>query len=167
MKAFYFSATDKKLRHGDGRQIRKGRTHKVKGALEMCGHGLHASVRAIDALTYAPGTYLWVVELGGEIIHGDEKVVASERTYIHGFNSDKLLREFARGQALINIEKIKPYTNAENYKLIVAYLTMGDVSKMATASAAASAARSAANEVLEEMISSVIRKGGNDERTTL
>ena len=145
MKAYYFSNMDKKLRYNDNRQIRKGRTHKVKGDLKLCGHGLHASIKAIDALRYAPSSYLWVVELSGDIVHGDDKIVASERTYLHGFNTDKLLRKFAHKQALINIEKIKPYTNADDYELIVTYLESGDDNKRSTTeSAAESAAKSAA-----------------------
>ena len=164
MKAYYFSNMDKKLRYNDNRQIRKGRTHKVKGELKLCGHGLHASIKAIDALQYAPSSYLWVVELSGDIVHGDDKIVASERTYLHGFNADKLSRKFARKQALINIEKIKPYTNADDYELIVTYLESGDDNKRSAAesaaeSAARSAAESAANEMLEEMIDEFIKQG--------
>ena len=143
MRAYYFSKHDKKLRYDDGRQIRKGRTHKTKGTPVLCEHGLHASKRAIDALKYAPGGYLWVVDLGGEIVEGDDKVVATERKYIDGFDADKLLREFARKCALVNIEKIKPYT--DKYDLIVEYLETGCDSLRSAASAACSASASAVN----------------------
>ena len=144
MRAYYFSNKDKKLRYGDGRQIRKGRTHKVKGKPVLCGHGLHASKRAIDALDYAPDCYLWVVELGGDIIEGDGKAVATERTYVDGFDAEDLLREFARKQALINIEKIYEYCSKEDYDLIVEYLETGSEDiRSAAESAAMSAAESA------------------------
>ena len=142
MKAYYFSSLNKKLRYGDNRQIRVGQTHKVTGDIKLCQKGLHASIKPLDALKYAPGSMLWLVELSGEIIIGDDKCVASERTYICGFNAEELLREFARKQALINIDKIKPYT--KDYDLIYKYLTTGDKSlKSAAWSAARSAARSA------------------------
>jgi len=140
MKAYYFSCTDKKLRFNDNRVIRKGRTHKVTGELKLCFCGLHASKRIIDALDNAPGTYLWVVELSGEILEGENKVCASERTYIHGFNAEKVLRKFARKQALINIEKIKPHCSETDYKLILQFLETGNEN---IRSAAARAARSA------------------------
>ena len=54
-------------------------------------------------------------------------------------------REFARKQALINIELIKPYCEAEEYELIVEYLKSGREDLRAAAESAAwSAARSAA-----------------------
>ena len=144
MRAYYFSSKDKKLGYGDNRQIRKGRTHKVKGEIKLCENGLHASVKAIDALSYAPDCYLWIVELGGTIVESDDKVAASERTYIAGFNADKLLRDFARKQALINIEKIKDYTGYSDYAIINRCLLM--------------AALSAANEMLEDMIADEISR---------
>ena len=153
MRAYYFSESNKKLRYGDDRQIRKGRTHKVKGEPVMCEHGLHASKRALDALGYAPGSYLWVVEMAGKIVEGDDKIVATERAYIDGFEASDLLREFARKQALINIEKIYKYCSKKDYDLIVKYLETGDpniqdaaesAARSAAWSAAESAARSAA-----------------------
>jgi len=70
---FYFSETNKRLRYGDKRQIRTGRTHKVKCDPVLCRSGLHACKRLIDALKYAPGEYLWLVELGGDVKHDNDK----------------------------------------------------------------------------------------------
>ena len=146
---FYFSATDRKLRYGDGREIKTGGTHRVKGSVKLCEHGLHASKRIIDALRYAPGPILHLVTLGGEVVHGDDKSVATERTYVASFDATEVLREFARKQALINIKLIKPYCKAEEYELIVEYLKSGRedlraAAESAAESAAGSAARSAA-----------------------
>jgi len=142
---FYFSATDRRLRYGDGREIKIGGTHKVKGSVKLCNHGLHASKRIIDALQYAPGPILHLVTLGGKVVHGDDKSVATERTYVASFDATEVLREFARKQALINIKLIKPYCEAEEYELIVEYLKSGREDLRAAAESAAwSAARSAA-----------------------
>jgi hypothetical protein len=54
----------------------------------------------IDALSYAPGSILCRVELGGEIIESDDKVVATERTVIAMANVSVELRTFARWCAL-------------------------------------------------------------------
>ena len=124
MIGLYFARKERKLRYGDNRTIRIGRTHKVKPPIKLCERGLHASKRPMDALEYAPGPILYLVELSGEIIHGDDKSVATERVYLFGFDATKLLHEFARKQILINIEKIKPYT--DRYDLIIEYLNTGD-----------------------------------------
>lgn len=126
MKAYYFSTLEKTLRYGDNRKIEEGITHTVEGIPVLCEHGLHASKRAIDALQYAPGSFLWIVELSGEIVEGADKVVATERTYIKGFDATNMLKEFSRKVALINIEKIKPYCSEKDYTVILRYLVTGD-----------------------------------------
>ena len=161
MKAFYFATEERKLRYGDERKIEVGLTHKVEGSPILCGNGLHASTRIIDALNYAPGPILYLVELGGKIDKGSDKICALERTYIAEYDATDLLRQFSRDQAMINIEKIKPYASNEEFKLIIKWLTTGDESlrsaarsaaESAARSAARSAAWSAANETLLKMV---------------
>ena len=96
MKAWHFVQPDKRLGYDDNRIIRVGRTYKVKGKPVLCEHGLHASVRLIDALNYAPSAILTRVELGGEIIKGDDKIVATERTVLWMGDITDLLHRFAR-----------------------------------------------------------------------
>jgi hypothetical protein len=145
MKAFYFAANDKKLRFGDNRKISVGTTHKVDCNPILCECGLHASKRLIDALKYSPGHWLYLVELSGEIVEGGDKVAATARKYLARFNAEKLLREFARKQALINIDKVKPYCSDSEYLLILDWLTTGAKElRVAAWSAAVSAANAAA-----------------------
>ena len=61
----------------------------------MCECGLHASVRLIDALKYAPCTTLHRVECGGEIIESNDKLVCDERTIIASAEMLWALVEFA------------------------------------------------------------------------
>jgi len=61
----------------------------------MCNCGLHASVRAIDALKYAPGSVICRVRLGGTIIEDDDKCVASRRTVLWMADAERELRLFA------------------------------------------------------------------------
>jgi len=171
MKAYYFGTKNRQLRYGDNRHIMIDRTHKVDGPPILCEHGLHGSIKAMDALRYAPGPILYEVELSGQLDIGDDKIAATERKYLRSFDATDLLREFARRQAMINITKIKPYCSAEDYDLIVEWLETGneeirEAAEVAAWSAAwsawsawsaandaaAEAARSAANEMLEEMI---------------
>ena len=84
MQAFYFSGTDLKLKYDDNRPIKKGITHEVEGEITPCENGLHASKRLVDALFYAPGPMLWLVELGGDVVEKEDKVAASKRTYVEG-----------------------------------------------------------------------------------
>ncbi len=101
MIGWYFSRENKKLGYGDGRNIKLGQTHKLNGKLILCEYGLHASKNILSALNYAPGSVIWKVKLSGEIIHGDDKSAATERTYLEGgIDITNVLRKFARMCAL-------------------------------------------------------------------
>ena len=140
MKAWYFSENPPRLRYGDGRKIKAGITHKVKCEPVLCEAGLHGSVRPIDALEYAPGPYIWRVELGGQIVRGDDKAVATKRTYLWGYDATETLGKFARLCALDVIH----LWNAPD--IVVRYLKTGDESLWAAAWTAARAARAAARD---------------------
>ncbi len=79
MTAFWFCPIDGKLGYGDGRKPRVGSTHKVDGDIQPCKNGLHSSKRLIDALKYAPGHVLYLVEEGGTVVYGEDKLVSSSR----------------------------------------------------------------------------------------
>ena len=149
MRAYYFSGKDKRLRYGDNRLIQECETHTVDCEPILCGQGLHGSIKALDALKYAPDTYLWIVEIEGDIKTGEDKICGKSRTYIKGFDAEELLRSFACKQALINIEKIKPYCSEAEYNTILAYLH-GDYTARAAAEAAARATWTAAEAVAWE-----------------
>jgi len=149
MKAIHFAANNLRLGYGDGRYIRTGETLRVNpDKLEPCVYGLHAAIRPIDALRCSAGNMICLVELGGKIIrYGSpmdnvSRLCAAERTCLSFFNGEALLREFARRQALINIEAIEPFT--DEYNLIVQFLETGDEKIRAAAWAAARAAARAA-----------------------
>ena len=72
----------------------------VEGTLRLCSRGLHASEHVADAVRYAPGTTLCIVELDGEIIKGSDKVCASKRKIIARFDAAALLRKDACESAL-------------------------------------------------------------------
>ena len=103
LRAWHFTAATS-LANGDKRAIKLGETLSVEGKIVPCVHGLHASVSAYDALTYAPGPILWRVELSGTVVpHGDpvDKYAASQRTAIAGgIDVSPALREYARWCAL-------------------------------------------------------------------
>ena len=91
--------TGPKLR--DGSPLPKpGKWLTFSGPLVMCESGLHASRQPSDALRYAPGNTLHLVEVGGKIIEGSDKLVCSRRKIIVSMDAEPLLRYYARMQAL-------------------------------------------------------------------
>lgn len=151
---WHFSKKDKKLGYNDGRTIEAGQTLTVDGEIELCKFGLHASPRLIDALNYAPGSYIWKVELSGEVIHGDDKSVASERKALWGYDATEVLRAFSRRVAL---DAVETRWDAEKFgefpAVAMEFLKTGKGSPSAayaaadSAKAAAYAAHAAANSV--------------------
>ena len=108
------------------------------GPLKICESGLHASVRLIDALKYAPGVTLCRVECSGTINHQNDKLVCSERTIIWRVDAEDFLRLFARQCALDVIH----LWNAPD--VVRRYLETGDDSLRAAARNAAAAVSAAA-----------------------
>ncbi len=96
MLAWHFLPDDGRLQFGRRSAVRVGQTlRRDPSRLEMCHYGLHASVRPLDALYYAPGPIICRVRLGGTIIEYNDKCVASRRTVLWMQNIEKELRLFA------------------------------------------------------------------------
>ena len=84
----------------DGRAVPKnGVWLKESGKLAMCEKGLHASKHPLDALKYAPGFTLCLVDLDGEILEQHDKCCASKRLIISRFDAKPLCLQFARDVA--------------------------------------------------------------------
>ncbi len=102
MKAYHF--VNETLR--DGRPVPKDGVWLVHPEqLVMCSSGLHASVRPIDALRYAPGNTLCRVELDGNILRDTDKLVVEKRKIIWRIDAEELLKAFARWCAIQVIDK--------------------------------------------------------------
>ena len=150
---WHFSDETERLRYGDGRKIAVGVTHTVECELRLCESGLHASACVLDALQYAPGHILWRVSLGGEIVHGDDKSCATQRTYHVRLDAENVLKAFARRCALQVIHLL------EVPQVIRDYLETGDENLRDAARAAwaaSAAARDAQKQLLEQMVSEAI-----------
>jgi hypothetical protein len=145
--------------HFSGEKLRDGRdipspgvklTHD--GPMVMCESGLHASLRVLDALNYAPGNIVHRVRCCGEFVRGDDKIVSRERTIIWSLDCEKILRAFARRCALdvVHIwdapEVVTRYlkTGGENISS-AAYSAADSAVNFAARAAANSAAYSAVN----------------------
>ena len=115
------------------------------GKLILCEEGLHWSREPFDALQYAPGQTLCLVEIGGEIVEkkGDDKGISAKRKIIARMDATELLRYFARMQAISALE----YWDTEPPEVVCDYLATGDESlRDAAGDAAGAAARAAAGD---------------------
>ena len=140
VESWHFLANDRRFGHDDGNIAAPGYVYSVEGPIKLCEWGLHASERAIDALQYAPGNMIGRVVLSGEIIRGDDKLVATHREYLWIADAEETLRSFARWSAL----QVIHLWNAPD--IVRRYLESGDKSlRLVANSAAYSAANSAAN----------------------
>ena len=137
IRAWHWTQVDKTLGYSDGRVVVAGQTLIHEGELVLCEQGLHASTRVLDALLYAPGCYVWRVELSGTIVEGRDKLVASKRKAIWGFDADEVLQDFARRCVLDVIHLWNPPD------VMMGFLRTGDRSLVTAAARAA--ARAAAD----------------------
>jgi len=114
---YHFLKSDRRLQFEPYTPVVVGETLVYPGEPELCMTGLHASKRIIDALKYAPGPILCIVELGGEIIHGKDKAVAQERTVSWMQDISPTLHEFA---CQVAEEALKKYrvTDKRSWKAI-------------------------------------------------
>lgn len=122
----------------DGRPIpADGEILRHDGPLVICESGLHASVRIIDALLYAPGSTICRVQCGGHVKHSDDKLICTERTILWRIDGTNVLRAFARQCAL-------DVMNLWDMPAIVwQYLKTGDETIRVAAGDVAEAARNA------------------------
>lgn len=96
MKAYHFVSDT--LR--DGRPIPPdGEWLTHDGPCVMCKSGLHASRHPSDALKYAPGATLCLVECEDIVEEEKDKLVCRRRKIVKRLDATKLLRDFARSQA--------------------------------------------------------------------
>ena len=111
VKAWHFLPQDGRLRYGSNELVEVGKVLRVRSPLQMCRRGLHASLRLIDALQYAPGPIVCRVECGGEIEKDTNKLVAETRKVLWMYDASAVLHEFAcrcAEDALALIEKPDP-----------------------------------------------------------
>ena len=135
----------------DGRPVPPdGKWLEHTGPLKLRESGLHASKHPFDALKYAPGPNLALVEAEGHIVHGHDKLCASRRRVIARFDASELLRTFARKQALSVVHLW------DAPQIVREYLETGNESKRSAAESAAwsawSAAESAARDTFREAV---------------
>ena len=99
MIAYHFLKADMRAGQGLQKAWKVGETRTLKGgAVIPCARGFHGSPTAFDALQFAPGPMLCLVELRGDVTpHGNpvDKYVARSRKLIAVVNVERELRLFA------------------------------------------------------------------------
>lgn len=83
----------------------------LKQPLKLCHYGLHASLRAIDALEYAPGSIVCRVVLAGEIRENDDKLCATHRTCLWMADATRALDAFGLWCIKRIMDRV-PYANS-------------------------------------------------------
>lgn len=154
--AWHFLGADWRTVEG-GLLVEAGKPLIHMGDLLPCRSGLHASIRAIDALSYARGPVVTLVECEGEFVdHGQDKFVCRKRTALWGYDCTEELWTFARLCAL-DVLHLWPDAPA----VVREFLKTGNEDLRPAASAAAwaaawaaamAAAWAAANHQLESLL---------------
>ena len=165
--AWHFLPNDGCLRNGNGRegQYGKWRNPKVracvvyvhKGPIEPCKRGLHASIKATDALRFASGTVVTRVECWDRVEHeGGNKLVCGHRKVLWVADATKPIQLWAlwcAEEALKLVPKPDPRSIAAidagrkflDGKITLDELNAAYAAAYAAANAAANAAYAAAN----------------------
>jgi len=99
MRAWHFCRIDPSgrpvLRDGS-LALGPGEVETYDGPLVLYRSGLQASVRALDALSDAPGAWVRQVECAAEAVIGDVNLVCRRRAIIAHADATEVLREWAR-----------------------------------------------------------------------
>jgi hypothetical protein len=96
-KAWHFVCDDSTIFTDSMRRplkVHKGQILRHRGPLKLCKKGLHASIKSLDALKYAPGSVVCRVECSGDVIHGEDKLVCSRRKVLWMADASRTLHEF-------------------------------------------------------------------------
>ena len=127
-----------------------GKWYKVKGELEMCENGLHASERIIDAMGYVPMEILAKVEVRGDCEKQSDKQCWREMRIIRAWRWTKkdsvALAIYSAGLVLKNFEAEHPDDKRPREAINAARRWLKnstEENRMAAGSAAESAAGSA------------------------
>jgi len=134
----------------DGTIIEPGKRYTVPKAV-LCESGFHGSARAIDALQYAPGSWVSKRDID-EVIRGYDKVCGPACVHTEGFDATEILRKFAR---LCALDVIDLWDAPE---IVVRYLKTGDESiRVAARAAASDATRYAASDAARYAVRAAAR----------
>ncbi len=165
--AWHFLSEDRRTAHDEEIAVVAGQTLKMRPPVQLCSRGYHASVRAIDALQFAPGPIVCRVKLHGTVVLDTDKAVATRRTCLWIADATRTLHEFAlwcAEQALEQQKAIGFNPHEDSWKALqVKRLWLDDEATDDELSAARSAARSAAWSAAWSAARSAARSAQNEQ----
>ena len=141
--AYHFAKDDYTMNYGDGRKLEVGKTYRTiwpcngREKPTLCEAGMHGSLKALDALLYAPGNVCCLTEIYGNVVIGKDKIVGESRKILRMANVEETLRHFAR---LCALDVIHLW---DALQVVIDYLNTGDEKIRDAARAAQAAARAA------------------------
>ena len=141
--AWHFAKDDYTMSYGDGRKLEAGKTYRTiwpcngKEKPTLCHAGMHGSLKALDALAYAPGSVVCLTEIYGNVQIGDDKIVGKSRKILKMANAEDTLGRFAR---LCALDVVHLWDAPQ---IVIDYLNTGDKKIQAGAARAAWAAEAA------------------------
>lgn len=169
IEAWHFLRSDGCLKYPPHTKVEAGMTFRLPDGQTpiLCWRGWHASVRAIDALRYAPGPIICRVRPGGEIIHDDDKMVASERTVLWMADATNVLHECAClfAEEALRISKVNDPRSHEAIDAKRKWLR-GEITD-AELDAAGAAAWAAARDAALDAAWAAVRDAAKDAQNTL
>ena len=110
------------------------------GQCKICESGLHASRNPFDALRYAPGAVLCLVEIADIVDEQDDKLLCRKRRIVARMDATELCSYFARMQAISCLDNL----GEDPAQIILEWLFTGDEASRSAAASEARAAWSAA-----------------------
>lgn len=95
--AWHFLNDDGRMQFGRRSAVEVGKVyHLAKNQRpKLCARGFHGSVRAFDALQYAPGARICRVNIWGDVQTGDDKLVGRHREVLWMADATETLHEFS------------------------------------------------------------------------
>ena len=177
--AWHFLPDNGRMRWGKWKPVRAGVTYVHSGPIKLCEHGLHASVRAIDALGYAPGSLVCRVRMSGDAEADADKIAASRRRVLWMADATRVLHLYAcrcaeHALALIpspdprSVRAIEIKRSWLDGKATIEELDAArDAAWVAASAAARAAARDAAWDAAWAAARAAARDGQNAELTRL
>ena len=136
IQAWHFLPRNRRLTHGDGREVVEGEWLEVDKPPILRLYGFHACVDILDALSLAGGPIIQRVEMGGEIVRDEELgglgglIAATRRKCLWWSDVSQVLGRYNRLCAL----DVAYMWNAPG--IVVRYLRTGDESLLSAARAA-------------------------------
>ena len=179
MLAWHFLRDDLTAGSGNEPAWTEGEERTIKGRkkLKLCEHGYHSAPTPWDALGYAPGSMLCLVEISEPEGRDETKYVSRTRKLIKAVNIERQLREFAcdvaeeslnlqvqrgntvdeRSRAAIEVARRFARGDATREELAVAWAAARDAACAVAWAATSAAACAAANDATSAAAGAAVR----------